>query len=219
MTFILDMGSGNTCKNDINYMGKMVDAIAEIDPKRKIILKWQLFRKAGDNTPLDRTNFEIMYHYSKELGYKTTASVFDKESLDFLLKFDIPFVKIAKRPDLYWLIGEVPRKIPVIVSYNPTDVGFAKDENGFSNNFMFKDKDICCISKYPCDITDYEKDFCKYDLQYGISDHTTDWNLFREYRPEEVYECHFKLKDSTGPDAGDFARTPEQIKEIYEEIN
>jgi sialic acid synthase SpsE len=213
MTFICDLGSGNTCKNNPNTVKEMIDALAEVDPRRKVILKWQLFTEAwvcGNNIPLDHIRFRYAYDYATKLGFKTTASVFDKESLVFLLSFDIPFVKIANRPDLYWLIGEVPRKIPIITSLDTFNLG----------NIHITDWDrmISCISKYPCDKKEYEINFSCPDLQRGISDHTTNWELFKKYHPQ-VYECHFKLSNSTGADAGDFARTPEQIKEIYEEID
>jgi hypothetical protein len=47
----------------------------------------------------------------------------------------------------------------------------------------------------------------------AISDHTTSWDLFNKYNPE-IIEWHYKLSDSIGLDAGDFARTPEQLKEV-----
>ena len=48
-------------------------------------------------------------------------------------------------------------------------------------------------------------------LHDGISDHTTNFDLFNKYQPK-VYEFHFKLDGMTGLDAGDFARTPDQIR-------
>ena len=72
---------------------------------------------------------------------------------------------------------------------------------------------MCCVSKYPANTIDYENNLISC-LRHGISDHTTDWNLFLKYHPE-IYEFHFKLSDSTGLDAGEFARTPEQITEVY----
>lgn len=208
---ILDLGSGNTCRNNPGIIHKMIDAIAEVDPKRKFILKFQLFQEAPPNIPLSWDCFVIAYDYAQKAGYKTTASVFDKESLNFLLKFDVPFVKLANRPDLYWLIGKVPRKIPVVVSYS--------HENNFISNILFGNNQnyLCCVSEYPAIIDQYENRFDRDSLRDGISDHTENWQLFRDYRPQ-IYECHFKLPDSTGPDAGVFARTSQQISEIYEEL-
>lgn len=201
--FILDFGSGNTGKNNFEYMKHMVNCLSEIDPKRKFIIKWQLFKQAGNNIPLDQECFYMIYNYAKELGYKTTASVFDLESLNFLLKFDVPFVKIANRPDLYWLMGEVPRRMNIIVSHAFEEYSHI---NGFGIFYMV------CVSKYPASILDY-KPFLPSELMKGISDHTEDWTLYKTFSPN-IYECHYKLPDSTGPDAGSFARTPDMLKEI-----
>jgi sialic acid synthase SpsE len=203
--FIADLGSGNTCKNDLGYAKRMIDELAKVDKNRKITLKWQLFKEAGDNIPLKHDIFHMCYNYAKEkYGYKTTASVFDKESLDFLINYyEVPFVKIANRPDLYWLIREIPRKIPVIVSWNNNIVSYC----GMGDV-------LCCVSNYPAKIEDYENDFNEVELEYGISDHTTNWDLYNKYKPQ-IYECHFVLEhDKNNPDGGLFSRTPNMIKEI-----
>jgi len=206
--FILDLSGGNICRNNYATIQWMIDEIAGVDPDRKFILKFQLFERAGNNIPLFQSCFVKAYEYAEKLGYQTTASVFDINSLNFLLNFDIPFLKVANRPELYHLIGEVPRKIPVITSvkdqwYNSTDLQFSNV--------------LACVSNYPAKIEDYEKNFCVAMLKNGISDHTENWTLFEKYLPR-IYECHFKLKDSSGPDAGPFARTPEMLKYIISRV-
>jgi sialic acid synthase SpsE len=221
---ILDFGSGGTCKNYILTVRRMIDELKAVDTgKHTITIKWQLFKDAPPNIPLQLDVFDYAYNYANENGYQTTASVFDMDSLRFLLTYDIPFVKIANRPDLYWLAGEVPRKIPVYVS--------------FGNKFDFIDNDcplhtkvgksvverICCISSYPATIEQYESEYnypgvfvdapVLSHLWRGISDHTTDFTLYHKYKPE-IYECHYKLDDSAGPDAGEFSRTAAQLSEI-----
>ena len=203
---ILDAGSGNTCRNDYDYVSRMLDRLKEVDTgKHEVIIKWQLFKEAGDNITLKHNVFSWAYHYAKELGYKTTSSVFDKESLDFLLQFDPCFVKIANNRKLDWLIGEVPRKIPVYKSISKA--------SEFSD-----DIDMLCVSKYPTTIEQYEKNFpsigsyVKYS-NCGVSDHTTNWDLFNKYKPE-IIEVHYGLEDSTGLDAGPFMRTPAMLAEI-----
>lgn len=199
---ILDFGSGNTCKNDKAYIKRMYDELKAIDTgKHEVIVKWQLFEKAGDNIPLLPEVFDYAYRYGASLGYKVTASVFDKNSLDFLLEYDIPFVKIANNRKLDWLIGEVPRKIPVYISCDNTKD--LKANSGIYNLF--------CISEYPAKIKDYENLPIK--LCDGISDHTTNFYLFNKYKPK-IVEWHYKLEDSTGLDAGQFARTPKQLAEV-----
>lgn len=209
---ILDFGSGNTCKNDWPYAKRMIQSLADIDRDRKCIIKWQLFETAGDNIPLDKSLFHIAYDYAKGFGFQTTASVFDKQSLDFLLKFDIPFVKIPNRRDLDWLIGEVPRKRKIIISIGSKLEWITSRINRISTDQPF-DEILCCVSKYPASALDYENIFIDVVLKKGISDHTADWTLYNKYKPQ-IYECHFCLYDSTGLDSGLFARRPEQLKEI-----
>ena len=206
-TVILDFGSGNTCQNRLELVKQMLDGLKAVDTgKHEVTIKWQLFEEAGKNEPLYRSVFAFAYKRAAEMGYKTTASVFDLDSLKFLLGFDVPFIKIANRRDLDWLIGEVPRKIPVYVSFN----------QNFNPGYREKMKPLMCISKYPATIEDYEKAF---DIKafvhqdIGISDHTTDFTLWNRYKPQ-IIEWHYKLEDSTGLDAGLFARTPAQLKEV-----
>lgn len=187
---ILDFGSGNTCKNDLDYAMRMIDELAKVDTKKQSIIKWQLFVVAGDNLPLKRTIFDKAFGYATSKGFQTTASVFDLDSFYFLSRYPVPFIKIANNCDI-----QLPTTIKILKS----------------------GKDLCCISNYPATVDEYEKAFKPAALKKGISDHTTDWTLYRKYSPA-VYEVHYKLDDSTGLDAGPFARTPEQLREIFGEV-
>jgi sialic acid synthase SpsE len=215
--FILDMGSGNSCDNHFSTIKEMIDSIAEIDKDRKIILKWQLFKEAGKNVPLDHDSFRQAYEYAKYKGFKTTASVFDKESLDFLLTFDIPFVKIANNEKYYYLVNEIPRGIIAIISADFYDLKkFPISFRDFFNNLFMH-----CVPKYPAEMEDYiktQKGLPHLFLTAGISDHTTNWDLYRKYKPK-IYECHYVLKhNKNNLDGGLFARTPEMLEEIIDEI-
>ena len=204
---ILDFGSGNTCKNDKLYVKRMIDELKAVDNwKHNIIIKWQLFKRAGDNMPLEHNVFDYAYNYAKELGYETTASVFDKESLEFLLGYNIPFVKLANRRSLDWLIGEVPRKISIYIS-----CGCEKEYAKYIGKYRLVS--LSCVSKYPSDLKIYECLFSGSSLCEAVSDHTCDWSLFKKYNPK-IYECHYCLDDSTRLDSGPFARRPNQLKEI-----
>lgn len=197
---ILDLGSGNTCRNDEKIIYDMIRGVVQTHSHRtEVILKWQLFERAGDNIPLERLSFIKAYEFAKQCGYQTTASVFDEGSLRFLLRFDIPFVKIANRPDLYHLAKIVDEDILVIKSVGSPDL--------FGENCM------CCVSEYPAKMKDYEKIFLPEQLKAGISDHTSDWKLYEKYKPE-LYEVHYCLDDSTGLDAGPFARRPSQLRGV-----
>ena len=213
---ILDFSGGNICKNYIVTVRRMIDELKAVDTgKHQIIIKWQLFTDAPPNIPLQLDVFDYAYWYAEQQGYQTTASVFDLDSLKYLLCYDVPFVKIANRPDLYWLAGEVPRKIPVYMSVS----GECVDED--LEGATAADRYLMCVSKYPATVRDYVKEFhLKKPIAphtmpwlWGISDHTTGFELLHKYKPSFI-EWHYRLADSTGPDAGDFARTATMLAEI-----
>jgi sialic acid synthase SpsE len=201
--FIIEMGSGNTCRNDPGIVREMIDAVADVDSgKHEIVLKWQIFKEQPPNQPLLWRTFSYAYGYAWERGYQTTASVFDMLSLTFLERFDVPFVKIANRPKLRWIADHTQR---------PCYVSIAKEEGRLltqaSPVFM------ACVSKYPALVSDYAM-FSEHALRRGISDHTVGWGLYKRYRPG-VIEKHFVLEHSDdNPDAGPFSVTPEQLSEV-----
>lgn len=195
---ILDFGSGNTCKNDLKYIKKMYDELKKVDNgKHNIIVKWQLFKDDGVNTPLHPNSFNFAYNYGRELGYQVTSSVNDVESLEYLTKFEIPFIKISNNYTRYFLINLISEKTPIYISgifLNPRP-----------NMTVFN-----CISKYPASVEDYEN---KFELFENISDHTDNFYLYNKYKPKRI-EWHYKLLDTTGLDSGSFARTPKQLQEV-----
>ena len=202
---ILDLGSGNSCRNSIDYACRMVKAVADMG-LLDVVIKWQLFKESGNNVPLMLEVFERAYRYAAIFGIRTTASVFDKDSLDYLLTFGVPFVKIVNRHiGSQRLVADIPDEIPIVVSVENPD---------FKTDRKLTDV-IYCVSKYPAEEKDYDKFGDK--LKKGISDHTTNFNLYRKYNPA-IYECHFRLPDTTGLDSGKFARLPEQFKEMNEDV-
>lgn len=201
---ILDLGSGETCKNNIGYVYKMIDAIPKTD--KEIVIKWQLFTKVGDLLPLDHSVYVFAKEYAEGRGFKTAASVFDEPSLEFLLKTDPAFVKIACRPGKYYLADLVPIDTDLVISVgNPGD--YEKIKVAFPRATI-----LCCVADYPAEWVTYASRF-KGLLHYGISDHTEDLYLWNKYQPL-VWERHYCLDDSTGPDAASFAIRPDQLKEI-----
>jgi sialic acid synthase SpsE len=198
---ILDMGSGNTCKNKVDIAKLMIDTVAQMDShKHKIIFKWQLeMEVAPPNRILDRDVFEAAYYYAKSKGYPTTSSVFDYPSLQYLLKYEIPFVKIACQPDKYWLAGKVPREVPIVLSH---------DFRGPPHDIFVGTIVMQCVPEYPAKLSDYNQG-------NGVfSDHTPGLELWNYYHPG-VWEKHFVLeREPDNPDSGIFALTPDQLMEV-----
>ena len=201
---ILDFGSGNTCCNRFDYVRSMVEALCEVDTHRQCVIKWQLW-EAGTEPQcvrLDHKVFQFAFEIAQESGFRTTASVFDKPSLDFLLGYDIPFVKLANRPYLRHLARYVPRGIPIVASYHWLD---KHDLDPFYSSITW----MRCISRYPAKAEDYNFT----GMEEGFSDHTIGLDLWRKYHPV-VWEKHYRLPDSTGPDAGPWAITPSELVEV-----
>ena len=204
---ILDMGSGNS-NTSYDTGASMIEAVIGVDShKHEVIFKYQLWSKdhpQGNNEWLNWVTFECLYRYAKARGYKVTSSVFDFNALTFLLTFDIPFVKLANRPDTWPLLGDIPRRIPVFISNYLYSCGFR--ESGIVTS-------MACVSKYPASLKEYEMIPNLHHYQ-AISDHTVGLELWDKYHPP-VWEKHFVLThNDTNPDAGPFAITPEELKEV-----
>jgi|PlaIllAssembly_1097288.scaffolds.fasta_scaffold103178_2 hypothetical protein len=220
MQIILDI-SANTHQNDERYYRRMIDVISRRDlHKHEVIIKGQLFRKAGENIPQDIALLERMANWTFETyGYKTTASVFDKVSLALLLLMDIPyelpFIKIANNRDLDWLIGEIPRKIPVYMSISP-ELYWGGDIGDAAFRWQgAKVLHLLCVTKYPAEIDDYGIGPGG-TTAYALSDHTIGLELLKKHEPK-IYECHFVLEHGIGNlDGGEWAKTPMQLGEIFE---
>ena len=202
--FILDFSSGETCKNNIDYAKRMIDSIPPSD--KAVVIKWQLFENIKPLTPLDRRVYLQARKYAKEKGYRTGSSFFDEASLAFLLQGNADFVKMAARPHLYKLLEQVPDYVPLVVSV-PNYTWYSTIRQKYPKAIV-----LCCIANYPALAAEYENYF-SHTLHYGISDHTTDWYLYKKYKPIH-YEVHFCLDDSTGPDAAEFARRPDDLREV-----
>lgn len=208
---LLDMGSGNTCKNDIGIIEEMVMEVMKADtkkPEHTIIFKWQLIGAAetlDGNRELSGKSFDHAFFFAERHGYQTTASVFTEDWVYKLIKYHPAFIKIACRPHLYYLNDFIPRRIPVYMSYYY--------KNGYPDKRCI-DAHLCCVPKYPAEIEEYEKHYTKEALKEAVSDHTIGLELFKKYRPQ-IWEKHFVLEDDKdNPDAGPFALRPDDLKEI-----
>ena len=198
--FILDIGSGNTL-TDTETACKIIKTIQDLQIPNSYV-KFQLFKEAGDNIPLNTEVFKRASHYAHVIGMPMGVSVFDEESLDVGIHSGaIGFVKLANNPKAHKLLDKIPEADRAIISTDDPNFKVSRSNTDI----------IYCISKYPAEEKDYDKFGDK--LKKGMSDHTTSWNLFKKYQPK-IYECHFCLPESKGLDAGKFARRPKDFKEI-----
>lgn len=191
----------------------MIEGVAAVDNRQhEIILKWQLFAEFGNLTPLHHGTFQSAYDYARALGYETTASVFDVESCFFLARFNVPFVKLACIPDLYDLAdnsGFGYWNDPLVISVPDSETFTALRDEG-------REHLLCCIREYPADEGAYRDIFGEW-LDYGISDHTEHGDFVYSNSPK-IYERHFCLDGQTGPDTGEWALRPNDLRQVLEDI-
>ncbi len=204
---ILDIGSGETIQKIDDFI-ELVTQISEYDTGyHSIVFKCQLFTNSVIKylKPFKKDLFRECYDWlvnSEYSQYDLTASVFDMESLGFLEKFDVPFIKIACRDWVYPLIHHITKNIVVSLE-NPNQM------IEFPNlNIMY----MMCVPKYPAIIEEYENVFGHW-LGLGISDHTENLELYKKHRPM-VYERHLCSYHNDLPDRSSYASTPEEIGEI-----
>lgn len=204
---ILDV-SANTHRNDEDRIREIIESVPPVPPEHEIVFKTQLWTKHSLAAKVNRTctlnGLSLFLMCAKLHGYQATSSVFDLPSLTALLGYDVPFVKIACRPDLYWLIGEVPRKLPVYVSVDCRS-GRIHEVSPWPNWTL-----MWCVPEYPANINDYI-----HAKDGKCSDHTDDLDLWHKYK-WEIFEIHYVLErgEKDNPDAGPFAKTPNDLKDM-----
>lgn len=206
---ILDIGSGASIPDE-QAARRIVESVGANVPAKhlsSVVLKAQLFESAPPNQPLDREVFAKLHRMGSDRNIRVTSSVFDLPSLSFLLGFEPHFVKIACRPALYPLIGEVPRKIPVFASYDCRTV----EKRGVLSSYKV-DVGMSCVPEYPAKRSDYPE-----SPTLAYSDHTVGLELYRELKPQ-IWEKHYVLEkgDPANPDSqGGFAITPEDLRVLF----
>lgn len=214
---ILEMQDGMMCNNDKDTVNIMIDKAIENKPDHiDLVFKWQLYTKIKtyvDIISLRHDIFEYAYEYAAKCGFKTTASVFDKENLEYLKQFDIPFIKIACQTDLYdfrkdtWSL--LSDDIKNVVSVKNSDDHNKLNYIGIENP-PYDIELLSCIPKYPAIIKEYEDSFYFDQLQEGISDHTIGLELYKKYKPN-IFEKHYYIDGLESWDK-DWAIKPEELK-------
>jgi len=188
LKIILDLGQGTSTGNDRAYVEDLMNQLPA-----GVVAKFQLFTDLPHLDPLDRDVFTIAYEIGQDRGIPVTASVFDTDSLEFLMDFDPVFVKIACNLKWYGLIDKVPILTPVLIS--------ARDKRDYEDmryEFAYRPVGVmCCIPEYPANMRQYDYSHNEWDLKGSISDHTTDLELVSKYKPL-IWERHYGKR---GPDA------------------
>lgn len=161
---------------------------------------------------LNREWFDFAYNVAKENGIEVTASVFDKSSLDFLLTYDVPFIKIACQTKKYAfrenteaLIKDIPQGKRVVLSVESDRIGL-RDCRTLAL--------LCCVPEYPAQENTYCERFSFEALSCGISDHTIGLDLYKRFKPA-IFEKHFCLLNQPNLDY-EWSVHEDNLKELFE---
>ncbi len=208
-TLILEMQDGMMCKNDKSIVKMMIDeAVKHVPEHINLIFKWQLYtfiKTYVEVIPLKHEVFEYAHEYAASLGYQTTASAFDADSLFYLQQFKIPFVKLACKTNLYDF-----RKNLWSLNGDYKAVVSVENKQDFAT-MATNGPVLCCVPKYPATISEYENTFGEL-LHYSISDHTVGLDLYNKYKPI-IFEKHFYINGLESWDR-EWAIKPEDLSKL-----
>jgi N,N'-diacetyllegionaminate synthase len=189
------------------------------NPEQEIPL-YEFFQRSE----LKPEEYEELFGYAEELGIPLFSTPFDEGSLDMLVDFGMPAIKVAS-PDLTYLdfIKRVARKhLPVVLS---TGMGDADEIEKAVNAVRGEGNDriilLHCVSNYPSQHEEMNM-LClpelktRFKVPVGLSDHTTD-NLSAIVAASlgaVMIEKHFTL-DRNLPGADNaLSMEPHELKEL-----
>lgn len=187
-------------------------------------IKFQLFKgeeytKSG-NIELPYDIFTEFYQYGLEKKIAVTASVFDKGSLDFMMKFVVPFLKFGysvRNTMADNIVGarNTGRNVHVSTSY--MEAKKMVNDPKLKKFYVYHNKDG---AEYPSEpIIGFNTFFP--DVFQGYSDHSVDHENARRAKDAGCmnFECHITLpySDIQVPDRW-FAKEPKRFEQYVEEL-
>ena len=215
MKIVLDPGSTHMGK--AAYAKELMDIAEDAGAD---YIKFQLFpntkeQKDKGNVHLRHDLFKELWAHSQKKGTKCklTASVFSSDDLDFLVSFDVPFIKFAysQQEQKSRIEGCLQSGRTVVVSTDDMGLTNLKEHPNLVKLF--------CSPLYPDrHKIDFEEMFPPFD---GFSDHTRGIGQTLEAAAHgaEWIEKHITLEysDVVCPDRA-FALTAKQVKRMVKEL-
>jgi sialic acid synthase SpsE len=145
---------------------------------------------------ISKKEFFKISDYSKKIGIKLFASLFDEEKIDWCEEAGVDIYKIASRTvvdDIKLCQKIINTKKKVIISLGMYD--FKKKPLPFTNDNIIY---LYCVSKYPTQLTDIDMPDFENSLFSGFSDHTIGIAacLYAVSRGAEYIEKHYSNNSS-----------------------
>lgn len=173
-----------------NHRGNKQEALALIEMAKECgadYVKFQCFdplTMATDPRPYYKNMtpwewFPELFGFAKEIGLPAFSSVFCEQSLDFIKKFEPPYLKIASFENTDWPLILAAREtgIPLIISTGM--MGDQEQEELLEKIFDFdydKVTYLKCTSAYPAPDEALNLGVIRNRTNWGFSDHTTGWD-------------------------------------------
>lgn len=177
---------------------------------------------------LSQEDFGEIKEYCEEIGIQFASTADEKDSLDFLVKLGIPFIKVGSGD-----IGNIPylryigsKELPVILSTGMStladiEVSLTALREGGANDI----KILHCTTNYPCpydsvNLKSMDTIKCAFGLEVGYSDHTIgiEVPIAAVARGAQIIEKHFTLdRNLEGPDQK-ASTEPEEFKQMVKAI-
>lgn len=160
---------------------------------------------------LSQEDFCEVKRYCEEIGIQFASTADEKESLDFLVKLGIPFIKVGSGDigNISYLRYIGSKGLPVILSTGMStladiEISLTALREGGANDI----KILHCTTNYPCpyDSVNLKAMYtikCAFGLEVGYSDHTIgiEVPIAAVARGAKIIEKHFTLdRTLEGPD-------------------
>lgn len=169
-----------------------------------------------------------LLEYSKSIGITCFSSPFDRTSVDFLEKLNVPAYKVAsfEITDIDLIEYIASKGKPVIIS---TGIATSEEiENAISACKRMRNNEVIllkCTSQYPANVEDANLKTIpylanRYKVISGLSDHSMDIEvpITAVALGAKVLEKHFILDRSIGGPDAEFSLTPNEFKAMVESI-
>jgi len=227
----------------INHNGNIDQAFRLVDAAKKSLadaVKFQTYtaeKRVKKNSPiydilkkceLKFENFYKLKKYCEKKKITFFSTPFDKESVEFLNKINVPMFKISSFDIINKdLIKEIIKtKKPTIVS---TGMASLKEISNTYQTFKKNKVPISllhCVSSYPnleknsylSNISDLKK---RFNCTIGLSDHTKNikTSIFSYISGARIFEKHFYLGKRHKCIDSPVSIDPTQMKELKQELN
>lgn len=211
MSLYLIAEAGSSHEGKWEYIEELLDRVAEAGfdaVKFQLFPNVEAFTQTG-NVYLPPDLYLDACDYAKAIDLDCTASVFDEDSFDFLLKTRPPFIKFAysKKEQRAWIEECLEENIEAIVSCDV--MSDQKVSKGATKLF--------CVPRYPVyEQLCFDGIFPRFE---GFSDHTLLYNQTIEavMAGAKIIEKHITLPQSTCPDSC-FALQPPEFTHMVQAL-